>query len=52
LIRVLSSEQLHRRAAEQNLSAAAMTPMAEVAGEYLQLFKQRVSKSSRQVAEQ
>jgi glycosyltransferase involved in cell wall biosynthesis len=42
IIRLLSSDQLHRDASAQNLRAAGMTPMSQVTSGYLQLFAARV----------
>jgi glycosyltransferase involved in cell wall biosynthesis len=52
LIRVLTSDELYRRASEQNLLAAGLTPISEVTNGYVQLFQERLSYSfsGRQVA--
>lgn len=46
LIRVLTSSELHRRASEQNLVAAGLTPISEVTNGYVQLFQERIFHSS------
>lgn len=45
LIRVLTSDQLHRRASQQNLLAAGLTPISEVTAGYVQFFQNRVFRS-------
>jgi glycosyltransferase involved in cell wall biosynthesis len=54
LIRVLTSDELYRRASEQNLLAAGLTPISEVTNGYVQLFQERLfhSFSGRQVTAQ
>jgi glycosyltransferase involved in cell wall biosynthesis len=49
LIRLLSSDELRHRYAEQNLSAAGLTPMSDVVSEYLGFFQQQISQTRMQV---
>ncbi len=52
VIRLLSSDQLHCEASQQNLRAAGMTPMSQVTRGYVQLFAERVRNFNAQGAEQ
>jgi glycosyltransferase involved in cell wall biosynthesis len=49
LVRLLNSDQLRRSYAEQNLSAAQGTPMAQVVDGYVRLFQERILASRVQV---
>jgi glycosyltransferase involved in cell wall biosynthesis len=47
LVRLLTSDELRRQCREQNLAAAQGTPMSQVVGEYVRLFRERVQHSKR-----